>query len=243
MLCDQFSAAIAAAPLRALDDIARETWKAFGAGALSDAEADRIAAAIEDRRRASRTAQDARQRLRVSDPSRARPRPSGVNLERRRRLAASAPLPPRLACQFTVGELACLRIVADEIRDRGGVCCLPLGVIAIRAGVCRSTARNAFRAAERIGLLVKTERRRRGERSETNVLRIISAEWRAWMKRGPRQPLATGEGSKKHAPEIRTSPFKGAECFRTSSSGQRKWEIDESPAGRGAPTAARASRM
>jgi GTP-sensing pleiotropic transcriptional regulator CodY len=97
-------------------------------------------------------------------------------------------MPPQLACQFTVGELAALRIVADESRQHGG-CRLHLDAIAARAGVCRSTAQNALRAARRLGLITVQERRRRGMASLTNVVRIISAEWRAWLDRG--------EGSKK----------------------------------------------
>jgi len=34
-------------------------------------------------------------------------------------------MPPALAARFTVAELACLRIVADEVRDRG-VCSLTI---------------------------------------------------------------------------------------------------------------------
>lgn len=232
MLLDQFSTAVSAAPLHALDDVARTLWRAHGAGALSDAEAEEIAQSIEARRKAARTAQDARQRLRVSGPIQPRPRRSVDALERRRRLAASAPLPPRLAASFTTGELACLRIIGDEIRDRGGVCCLPLIVIARRAGVCRSTARNAVRAAERIGLLVKTERRRRGQRSETNVLRVISQEWRVWMKRGPKQPRSMGEGANFSARKIQAFNQPSLRTFKRPACGSRKEEFEKGRVGK-----------
>jgi hypothetical protein len=38
-----------------------------------------------------------------------------ASIERRRRLAASGPLPPVMAARFTVSELAVLRIVGDEV--------------------------------------------------------------------------------------------------------------------------------
>jgi hypothetical protein len=89
-------------------------------------------------------------------------------------------MPPQLACQFTVGELAALRIVADETRQHGG-CRLHIDAIAARAGVCRTTAQNALRAARRLGLVHVQERRRRGMASLTNIVRIVSREWTAWI--------------------------------------------------------------
>ena len=91
-------------------------------------------------------------------------------------------MPPFLAAQFTVGELAALRIVADEAHQHGG-CRLHLDSIAARAGVCRSTAQDALRQARRLGLVTVQERRRRGMASLTNVVRIVSREWTAWIDR------------------------------------------------------------
>jgi hypothetical protein len=52
---------------------------------------------------------------------------------------------------FTTGELAVLRIVGDEVRQHGA-CALYIDAIAARAGVCRTTAQNAIREAERSAL-------------------------------------------------------------------------------------------
>jgi hypothetical protein len=125
-----------------------------------------------------------------------RPPVRAVAIERRRRLASSGPLPPPLACLFTTGELAVLRIVGDECRDKGA-CLLPLGAIAARAGVCRKLAQNAIRLARREGLLHYEERRTPGQVSKTNVLKIASKEWGAWLARGPRRENL---GGKKFAP-------------------------------------------
>jgi hypothetical protein len=88
-----------------------------------------------------------------------------------------------LACKFTVGELAALRIVADEIREKGH-CDRSLGEIATRAGIGRTTAQNAMRAAAVLGLVTVQERRREGQKNLPNVVRIVSREWQQWIKRG-----------------------------------------------------------
>jgi hypothetical protein len=69
-----------------------------------------------------------------------------ASIQRRRSLAASGPMPATLACRFTTGELAVLRIVADAVRDNGQ-CVKSIPEIAARAGVCRTTAQNAIRQA------------------------------------------------------------------------------------------------
>jgi hypothetical protein len=103
------------------------------------------------------------------------------SLERRRRLAASGPMPPQLACGFTTGQLSVLRIVGDEIRARGR-CVLYLDEIAARAGVCRRLAQGALREAERLGLVHIEERRLTACRNDTNRVSIISGEWLTWLR-------------------------------------------------------------
>ena len=103
-------------------------------------------------------------------------------------------MPPALACRFTVGELAVLRIVGDEVRQHGH-CDRTLGEIAARAGVSRSTAKNAIRAAAAMGLLTVQERRREGRVNLPNVLRVVSREWLQWLsRRADRANRPKGEG-------------------------------------------------
>ena len=92
-------------------------------------------------------------------------------------------MPPSLACKFTVGELAVLRIVGDEVRQHGR-CDRCVDEIAARAGVCRSLVKNALRTAGRLGLLTVEERRREGRRNLPNVVRIVSRAWLMWLARG-----------------------------------------------------------
>jgi hypothetical protein len=108
-----------------------------------------------------------------------------VATERRRRLAYSGPLPPQLAARFTLGELAVLKIIRDEV-EQFQVCNCFLAAIAARAGCCRELARRTLRKAEREGLLSIEERRRPGQVSLANVVRIVSPEWLAWIARGPK---------------------------------------------------------
>ena len=201
--------------LSVLDGYAKALSIDWGEGRLTDAQAHSLAESIEARRRevrgtdrlAVRAPQIAAAAKAAGRPSHFPPKRKGpvspdrrASLERRRRLAASGPMPPQLAAQFTTGELAALRIVADAARDRGA-CILTLGEIAARAGVCVTTARNALRTAAREGLVTIEERRRDKRPNLANVVRIVSREWTSWIERG-RRPKSTaavfeGRGCKK----------------------------------------------
>src|SRR4051812_26891501 len=111
-------------------------------------------------------------------------------------------MPPALACKFTVGELAVLRIVGDEVRQHGQ-CTRCVDELAARAGVCRSMVKNAIREAARLGLLTVEERRREGRRNLPNVIRIVAKEWTSWLARGGRSSRPSAEplvGCKKLRP-------------------------------------------
>jgi len=105
------------------------------------------------------------------------------SIERRRRLAASGPMPPHLAAYFTTGQAAVLAIVAAEAGANGS-CERSIDELAARAGVCRSIAKRALREAVRRGLAAVEVRPREGRRHDTNRVRIVCASWRAWLLRG-----------------------------------------------------------
>jgi hypothetical protein len=92
-------------------------------------------------------------------------------------------MPPALAARFTQAKMAAFRIVSDEVRHHG-VCALHIDAIAARAGTCRTTVKNALREARRLNLVTVQERRRRGQKSLTNLVRIVSPEWMAWIRIG-----------------------------------------------------------
>ena len=185
----------AARTLAHVDELARDLWQAYGAGKLSDLDAENLAARIEDKRREirpqDRTAVRAPSVPRIAAsffPAKRRRSVSPdrvASMERRRRLAASGPMPPALAAHYTTGQMAVFRIVADEVRQHGA-CSITLGEIAARAGVGTTTARDAIRAGAFDGILVIEERRRRGAPNLPNLVRVVSREWSNWIKRAGR---------------------------------------------------------
>ena len=189
-LVDQFHEAIAVARSpKALDNLARLTWGALAEAQIDEIAAERISEAIEARR-ASWKAKQSQAALSASTPSTPRRRPvspdRAKSTARRRRVAASGALTPQLASHFTQAEVAALAIIAGEVKIRGQ-CELPIDAIAAMAGVGRTSVQNALRQARRLGLVSIEERRRRGQKSDTNVVFIIAPDWRAWLRlRGDR---------------------------------------------------------
>src|SRR5689334_15986792 len=185
------SAAIdGARTLTRLDHLSKAIWQALAAGAVGDDDAQSLAERLHARRSLIRG--DLKPvglppgRASLFPPRRLQRAPKRpVAIARRRHLAASGPMPPSLACRFTVGELAVLRIVGDEVRQHGQ-CDRCVDELAARAGVCRSLVKNALRTAARLGLVTVEERRREGRRNLPNVIRIVSREWLAWLARGPK---------------------------------------------------------
>lgn len=183
MFADQIADAVRQASYPQLNDLNQRVWAAWGAGALTDEEAQGLAEALQARR------------LGVGSPK-PRNSPAGNvvpyrgirrnSIERRRRLAASGPMPPALACQFTIGELAVLRIVADECRQHG-TCSAYIDAIAARSGTSRSVVKRALVRARALCLVSIEERRRRGQASLTNLVRVVSREWKSWIDRGPKK--------------------------------------------------------
>src|ERR671913_555990 len=195
---DQMTAAIdEARTLTRLDHLSRAIWQGLAAGALADDDAQALAERLHARRSLIRGEIKPvglpPGRPSIFPPKRLQRAPKRpVAIARRRHLAASGPMPPSLACKFTVGELAVLRIVGDEVR-RHGQCDRCVDEIAARAGVCRRMVQNAIREAARLGLLTVQERRREGRRNLPNVIRIVSKEWTSWLTRGGRASRPAAE--------------------------------------------------
>ena len=89
-------------------------------------------------------------------------------------------MPDTMRHHYTEGERSVMCVVAGEVK-RHGVCDLSIDEIADRAGVGRTTVQNAMHEARRLGHVDITERPRRGAKSLTNVVKILSGEWRAWL--------------------------------------------------------------
>ena len=180
MFVNEIRRAIEASPRVRLPEVAALLWRAYGAGQVSETEAEELSTLIELRKVPPATPQNAPGCARRAFGSRPR---SSASLERRRRWAASGRLPPQLACRFTIAEQAVLAVVAVEVVKRGD-CRLAIGHLAALAGVSETTVRNAFREARRLGLVRIEERRLSAWRSDTNVVGILSPEWSSWLRLG-----------------------------------------------------------
>lgn len=183
MFADDIRRALPGTPRAELCALAAVIWKGFAAGALSEGEAQQLAEEIEARKAVP---------VRPVEPRRcvgSRPRSPEV-MERRRRWNGSGWLPPQLAARFTMAEGAVLAVIAAEVARRG-LCRLTLGHVAALAGVSRSTAKAAVREAAALGLLTSEEWRITAWRNAPNTVRIVSPEWRAWLRmRDRRRALA-----------------------------------------------------
>src|SRR3954468_24924742 len=206
--CNQMAAAIdGARTLTRLDHLSRSIWQGLAAGAVADDDAQALAEHLHARRGVLRgeikPVGIPPGRPSIFPPRRLqRPPQRPVAIARRRHLAASGPMPPALACKFTVSELAVLRIIGDEVRQHGQ-CDRCVDELAARAGVCRRTVQNAIREAARLGLLTVEERRPSRRRYLPNIIRIVSKEWTSWLARGGRSRHPTAEpliGCKKLRP-------------------------------------------
>ena len=191
-----------------LPAVSAALWKAFGVGQISEAEAEELSALIEARRTVSVASE--------APPRRVGSRPrSPASLERRRRWAASGRLPPALATRFTLGEAAALAVIASEVAKRGD-CRLAIGHIAAMAGVSETSVRRALRAARDLALLTVEQRRLTGFRNDTNVVRIVSIEWTAWLRLARR-----GEGVGANLGGARIPKVLEGQAKRASEASQR----------------------
>ncbi|WP_306421749.1 helix-turn-helix domain-containing protein, partial [Methylobacterium trifolii] len=185
-----------AAPRAALPAVTALLWRAYSDGNVSEAEAEALSALIDARqlsKNGPRRAQSANEATFTANsttyqdraggprkPVGSRPR-TDASMERRRRWAASGRLPPAIAARFTLAEQGVLALVAAETTRRGD-CRLAVGHLAAIVGVAETTVRNAIREACKHGLVTVEERRITGFRNDTNVVRIVSPEWVAWMR-------------------------------------------------------------
>lgn len=192
MFAHTLRAAVEAAPHTRLVELSAALWKAFAANAVTEAEAEELSGLIEARRAVGKlpsvgNSGPGHKPHIAAFPARRLQRPPvrSAAIERRRRLAASGPMPPALAARFTTAEQAALKVISDDVRS-SGACVLPLDAIAARAGVSRTSVQNAIRRACELGMLERQERRRAYDRSLPSVLRVVDREWLAWLKRGPK---------------------------------------------------------
>jgi hypothetical protein len=112
------------------------------------------------------------------------------SIERRKRLAATQPLPPALAAKakLTFSELAYARLLADDnlIAGDSRDC---HDKMAARAGTCSRTIQRAQKRFKKFGWIEVDLRPNKGQKHDSNIVRIISPEWLTWIMMGP-SPIA-----------------------------------------------------
>jgi hypothetical protein len=177
-----------------LDGAARSLWGYYGEGAISDSEAAFLASCIDRRRPVSRKTApgfgaplgnlDRRVQRRFASRQHPRSPDRKASRDRRRMLGGSSAMPDNLRHHYTEGQRAVLCIIAFEVKLRG-VCDLPIDKIAALAGVCRTTVQTTLHEARQLGHLSILARPRRGRKNLTNLVRISSPAWLAWIMRGP----------------------------------------------------------
>lgn len=148
--------------------------------------------------------------------------------DRRRMLGGSSCMPPRMSLEYTESERAVMFIIAGEIKHHG-LCDLSIDEIAARAGVCRTTAQNAMHEARRLGHITILERPRARMKSLTNVVRICSKEWLAWLKRGSSAAKLIGSNfMKKVSPTVIIDSNKEELCNEGDKWGGHRSPIERS---------------
>ncbi|MCJ2073866.1 helix-turn-helix domain-containing protein, partial [Methylobacterium sp. J-030] len=94
----------------------------------------------------------------------------------------------------TQAEVAVLDLVSSKVAGRRD-CQLALETLAAVTGVSRTNVKNAIREDAQFVLLTVEERQITGSRNDTNVLRIVSSEWPAWLRLA-RRTMPSGGGVK-----------------------------------------------
>ena len=227
----------AAASPEQLDNLARAVWYQYGEGAFSDDEATFLDVAIRKRRPTGRPWAAVQQTVgslgsamsrwtsRFKPRQRARCPNRQASRERRRRLGGSSVLPDTLRHHYTEGQRAVLCIVAGEVKHHG-VCDLPIDKIAALAGVCRTTVQTTLHEARRLDHIEITERPVSGRKNLPNLIKIISREWRAWIKRGPSAHRPIGSKSMNLVSTTKNKEFKKeGKCVLKRRKGTTEGEI------------------
>jgi len=101
-------------------------------------------------------------------------------LRHRRKMALAGPLPPVLGQDFTEGQCAVLKVIADEVWRRG-TCRLTRKEISDRAQASETVVYQATRKAVRHGLLSVKLRRQPGRKNLPNLVTVINAVWLKWI--------------------------------------------------------------
>ena len=228
-----YEAINASSDVHHLDEAARLLWTSYGSGAINDDEATYLSGVIDRRRPLRRrtapglATQVARINGRFVSRFASRPRQRSpdrkASRDRRRMLGGSGGMPNSLRHHYTEGQRAVLCIVAFEIK-RHGICDFPIEKIAALAGVGRTTVQTTMHEARRLGHITIIERPRPGKKNLTNLVRISSLAWLAWIMRGPSASLFIGSNPVKKVSTTKIKDLRKKEaCNESNVSDPMPW--------------------
>jgi hypothetical protein len=100
---------------------------------------------------------------------------------------------------YSQAETAVMAVIANVSKSCGH-CNWPNERIAAVVGCSLSSVHNALRKAKGLLHISVTERPRRGQKNDTNIIRIISLEWSAWIRSAAHGRVGTGCKNKNFDP-------------------------------------------
>jgi hypothetical protein len=176
-----------------LDTLTKLVWRGYADGEIGEDDAGHLDGRIRLRRPIRRIVRQAAPGLPLPEPNACRigclperrvqrSPDKQASYDRRHRLAFDSVMPRHLGARLTIGQMAVMRVVADEY-VKSTRCELTLDEIAARAGVCRKTARRAMTTARAQNLISVELRPVRGRKHRPNLVQIISFEWLNWSLR------------------------------------------------------------
>lgn len=121
------------------------------------------------------------------------PRRRAPGNQARQRIILGGQVPAVVAAGFTPAEVSVLCVLAAE-HKRWGRCTLTIADISRLACCCRTVVQNTLAWAARWGLISVKHRRVAYDRNLSNVVRIVSPVWIAWLRLGPSKPRPWGQG-------------------------------------------------
>jgi hypothetical protein len=169
-----------ATKLQVCTNLSRILWDQHHKGELSDRRAHQLDAALKLRQ----TLIHQRIITVFTEIERKKPQPRKreASIARRRGLVAAGFLPPEIATQFTMSEQAVLTTLAKLAGECSVIRCA-VDAIAARAAVSRSMVQKTIRKAHDMRLIERKIQKRKGEKNDFNLIRLLCPKWLGWLSR------------------------------------------------------------
>lgn len=183
MFTNKISTAVAEAnTLDQINSVSAVIWKSHSANLITDDVAQRLAVALDAKKKALAT-RVAGNRVRRTSVHLKRPA-TCLRLRRRRTWSSSSQVPASIACHYTPGQLAVLSVIVSLLRNTPTIS-KTLQEIGDIAGVCRKTVQRTLNASKALGHLKVVERRASVTKNLPHVISAIDPVLREWINKKP----------------------------------------------------------